>query len=237
MIKQSSGKNIESSCYVNFQSRIPRNLENDSWDYEDPATGKKMTVSSMLPKMEELETQAAIELMDELQYHLERALPAQRPTGQNSVLEYLWNERCRQTQELIAKVRKSMQCRVCDVYYQNRPEAEDGMLECAPGMGLKKPEEVILYRYSEGHFPGDREDYDLMRVDWALEDQYEQLQEQLEEIRSNEAAMESENTANFLMYRCEQMDCYTREVMELLNAHEEDDDDMWVENPNLEHSH
>ena len=199
--------------YVNFDARGSGILTDRALRFaEDPELGVVGRVVSYLPRIELFDPAAQIELWEQLEWHRQTLLQT-RQTGEPEP-ECVWEAKYAQTNLLVRNVvslmEKSVELIIINnsLFYYVKKDDEliwEETKQTCPAFWLKEPENLILYRYANGHFPHDMDRTDIVYTHGALRCDLEQLMTQ----------PHTGETRDFWLFRCKLREEMLAELKEM----------------------
>lgn len=202
MLRMKTENPVEEVNVVNFISSIPGEMRDLSSYYIDPVTGRKITITSSIPHLEDLDGERTILLLEELQCHLKY---------------HLWNTNrdCRHTEEgriseelrknttyLIHHVQKVLKEMLCESVGTSFLVTADFIFH--PNDVLwNDPEPLLLHWYCHGCIPDETGFFVANKLEKYLKNKLAEMEEQLAQMQEEEDTPATVKPKEFLNYRCE----------------------------------
>lgn len=170
--------------------------------FEDPLTGMQTEIVSYIPDLSAMDPEELILLLQYLQWHTQCTLQNERPKHDPCLLR-IWKERNVQSQRLTQIVKNYLINSVFVIrkkncgyirHFRREEFIRSNLTEICPTVGLKQPEEFILYRYAYDAFPRWMSRDDQQKV-------YRELCKRLETL----GCLEAEDGDTFRGYCCDQL--------------------------------
>lgn len=192
MLEKFDSKVTTHPVYINFLSSSTQNPEEVTWSFLDPMTEEETMVSSCHPKLETLDTQQAIGLMEEILLHQRWRLPHEKPSDEDASMGCVWNACRRQTMFLHAKVKKDLKLRLREAFDTTLLETEEFVLNGLDTFRSGKPEDYLLYWYCNQKLPQGMEYSRLKAIQKSLEEQLTALQEEARQLSEDAGTSDGE---------------------------------------------
>lgn len=185
MLRVNTSDKIRKEYLVNFASSVGENPEQYKIEFWDLFTGKTVVIEASYPEISKLDAEGAIFLMDELRYHLHQVLAKEKPDAQHLQDGFVWKQRCRQLEVLIALVRGRLEDLLWEVFQQNWPGEGGDMMELYPCICLPTADDQILYWYTYDCFAHHMDEEMIpqvrLRLEYKMIDWLDELDEMIEE--------------------------------------------------------
>lgn len=177
-------------------------------DY-DPATGESRISTEIHPDPAQMETRDLMDFLEwiEVEYSF---MSVSRPKDLGDQI-WIWQENLRQVKLLMEEIRDEMVARIRAVRDKNCGGDWVNYVDSCPSMGLKKPEDFILYWYVHGEFPNDMDSYDMEKVRRELQDMLDEL-------------LDDEEGDEYWSYQCDQKETQLTQIKEMIGRCIPEDD-------------
>lgn len=202
MLKMKTEHPIEEVNIVNFISSIPGETRDLSSYYIDPVTGRKITITSCIPRLEDLDGEHRILLLEELRCHLKYHLWEKNRNCRHTEEGRISEEQRRDTTYLINHVQKSLKVMLREAVGTSFLVATDFLFR-PNDVRLNDPEALLMYWYCNDCFPDETGFFAVDTLENYLQNQLAKLEEQLAQLREDESTLATVKPREFLNFRCE----------------------------------
>lgn len=202
MLKMKTEHPIEEVNIVNFISSIPGETRELSSYYIDPVTRRKITITSCIPRLEDLDGEHTILLLEELQCHLKYHLWKKNRNCRHTEEGRISEEQRRDTTYLINHVQKSLKVMLRQAVGTSFLVATDFLFR-PNDVRLDDPEALLMHWYCNNCFPDETDFFVVDTLEKYLQKQLAKLEEQLAQLQEDESTSATVKPREFLNFRCE----------------------------------
>lgn len=202
MLKMKTNAQIEEVNVVNFVSSIPGEMRDLSSYFIDPVTGRKIIITSCIPRLEDLDGEHTILLLEELRCHLKYHLWKQDINCRDTEKGRISEEQRRDTTYLINHVQKSLKVMLREAVGTSFLVTTDFLFR-PNDVRLDDPEALLMHWYCNDCFPDETGFFAVDTLENYLDKQLGILEEQLAELQEDEPTSATVKPRELLIYRCE----------------------------------
>lgn len=193
---------VEEVKIENFVSSIPGKQKKLSDSYYDPATGRKITITSYIPCLENLDREQTILLLEELRCHLRLHLWKKDIHCRNTERGRISEQQRKDTTYLINYVLKPLKMMLFESVGTSFLVDADFIFR-PNNLHLDDPQALLLHLYCYDSSPVDVDHSTAAILKDYLKEQLAELESQLGSLQEDESATSTVKPQEFLRYRCE----------------------------------
>ncbi len=222
MLKMNTEENRRKVRYPNFTSSLSKDLKQYKREFWDPFTRQTVELDAFYVDPKTLDAQGAISALQELKWHLQWVLLKEKPDASRIQLGCVWKQRCRQTEILIASVKRRLDNLLWELFQENCLTDPGEMITVHPSLGLRTADDHILYWYVKDCFAHDMDEETIHAVRLKLEYQMIDWLDEMDEMSEKDADVEFTPHFQLQKFRCEEKQMQLDQLDRIKNgdAHE-----------------
>lgn len=182
-------------------------------DY-DPTTGESRISAAYNPDPAQMEPRDLMDFLEWIEVECS-FMAAFRPKDLGDQI-WIWQEQLRQIKLLMEEIKDEMVERIRAIRDKNCGGDWVNYVDSCPSMGLKEPEDFIIYWYIHGEFPNDMDSCDVEKVRRELQDMLDEL-------------LEDEEGDEYWSYQCQQKKVQLVQIKEMIGRYIPEDDGVRME--------